>query len=133
MQDFSTRTLLPEKMDEPDVSADETRQALRELEMINRLLGGYHVIFDALRKMDWNHQPLTIMDLGCGGGDLLRAIAIWANKEKKKVNLLGVDRNPVMTDYAEAQSKKFSNIIFKTMNVFDDLLLKEKADITMSS
>ena len=33
MPDFRTRSLLPEKMDAPDVSPHETRQALSELEV----------------------------------------------------------------------------------------------------
>ena len=133
MHDFSIRSSLPEKMDMPEVPVDQTRQALRELEMVNKLLGGYHVILDALNQLKWNDQPYTIMDLGIGGGDMLRAIAQWAEKNKRKVNLIGIDWNPVMTDYAKEHSKEFSNIQFKTMNVFDAQLLNEKADITMNS
>ena len=73
------------------------------------------------------------MDLGSGGGDTLRAIATWADKKNRKLNLIGVDWNPVMTEFATEHSKCFSNITFKTMNVFDDALLNEKADITMNS
>lgn len=133
MPNFSIRTLLPEKMDQPGLAADETRQALREIELINKLLGGYVVIFGALDNLEWNNEPITIMDLGCGGGDMLRAIAKWANDKHRKVNLIGVDWNPVMTDYASEKSKDFPNINFRTMSVFDDELMNEKADITMNS
>lgn len=133
MPDFSIRTLLPEKMDQPGVPVHQTKQALRELEMVNKLLGGYHVILDALNRLEWNDEPVTIMDLGIGGGDMLRSIAVWAEKNKRKVNLIGIDRNPVMTEYATEHSKKFYNIRFITMNVFDEQLLNEKADITMNS
>ena len=133
MPDFSHRTLLPEKMDEPGVSENETRQALSELETINQLLGGYNVVLNALDQIKWNSETMTIMDLGCGGGDMLRAIASQANKKNKQVNLIGVDRNPVMTAYAKDKSSAFPNISFKTLNVFDDSLMNEKADITMNS
>jgi SAM-dependent methyltransferase len=133
MPDFSERTLLPEKMDQPGVSPIETRQALRELETVNRLLGGYSVILEALEKIEWNGHPVTIMDFGSGGGDVLRVIAKWAEKKGRKVRLIGVDWNPVMTEYATEHSKGFSNITFITKNVFDDELLSEKADITMNS
>ncbi len=133
MPDFSVRTLLPEKMDQPGVAPEETRKALRELETVNKLLGGYHVILDALHQLEWNDEPVTIMDLGIGGGDMLRAIAKWSEKNKRKVNLIGVDWNPVMIEYAKNKSQNFSNIKFITMNVFDDKLLNEKADITMNS
>ena len=47
--------------------------------------------------------------------------------------MIGIDMNPVMTEYASTHSKNYSNIHFKTLNVFDDALLNEKADITMNS
>lgn len=133
MPDFSKRSLLPEKMDEPGVSENEIHQALSELETINRLLGGYNVIFNALSQLEWTGQPVSIMDLGCGGGDMLRAIAKWALRNKRKVRLIGVDRNKIMTDFATQHSKEFSNIRFVTLDVFDDALMLEKADITMNS
>ncbi len=129
--DFSVRSTLPEKMDDESVSISEIHQALIELEKINRLLGGYNVVFNALNKIKWPKRLVTIMDLGSGGGDMLRAIAEWAKKNNKQVQLIGVDRNPVMTKFANEKSNEISNIQFITMDVFDDRLLEYKADITM--
>jgi 2-polyprenyl-3-methyl-5-hydroxy-6-metoxy-1,4-benzoquinol methylase len=131
--DFSQRTLLPEKMDQPGVPVHEIHQALRELETINKLLGGYNVIFNALNKVVKRNESVTIMDLGCGGGDLLRAIARWSVRKGVKVKLIGVDWNPVMTDFASENSKDYPEISFKTISIFDDTLKQEKADITMNS
>jgi SAM-dependent methyltransferase len=133
MPDFATRILLPELMDQPEADVMETRHALKEIDRINHLLGGYSVIFDALDKLDWADQTLTIMDLGCGGGDMLRVIADWTLKNKKHVNLIGVDLNPIMTSYAKEQSAVFPNIHFKTMSVLDDRLMYEKADVIINS
>lgn len=133
MPDLSVRSTLPEKMDDAGVASNETRQALRELEVVNELLGGYNVILNALNKLEWPDREVTIMDMGCGGGDILRAIAKWAMRKERKVKLIGVDRNPVMTAYASEKSKDFGNISFRTLSVFDEALMKEHADITMSS
>jgi ubiquinone/menaquinone biosynthesis C-methylase UbiE len=133
MPDFSTRSILLEKMDEPGVPEKEIHQALKELEIINKLLGGYRVILDALHHVQWNDKPLTILDVGCGGGDMLRAIAKWAERKNRKVLLIGVDRNKTMTDYASRQSEAYSNIRFINKDVFNDSLLNEKADIVMNS
>src|SRR5688572_3678487 len=118
MPDFSNRTLLPEKMDQPDASREETLQALKELEIINKLLGGYHVIFDALDKTGWRKKNFSIMDLGCGGGDLLRAIGKKAKQYKLNIQLIGVDRNPLMIEYATRQDDQHIN--YKVMDVFDN-------------
>ncbi len=130
---FKERSQLPEKMDQPDVPVADIHQALRELETINKLLGGYNVIFNALNKIDFSDDVVSILDLGCGGGDILRAVADWAKKKKIKVKLTGIDWNPVMTSFAVANAKDYPEITFKTMSIFDDALLSEEAHITMNT
>lgn len=133
MPDFSARSLSPEKMDDLHVDEGELRKNLDELEIVNRLLGGYRVVFNALEQLHLPDESFTILDLGSGGGDTLRAIAKWADKKNRRVQLTGVDWNPVMTKYAEEKSMGFLNIHFKTMNVFSDELLAENADIVMNN
>ena len=133
MPDFTTRSALPEKMDEEGVPIEDIHQALQELEKINRLLGGYKVIFNALKKIEWPAGVVTIMDLGSGGGDMLRAIADWAVKNNKPVKLVGVDRNPSITAFASESSKNYSNIQYLTLDVFDDGLQQHQAYIIMNS
>lgn len=133
MPDLSLRSTLPEKMDDPAAPQKDVRQALNELETINQWLGGYNVILNALEKISADREPITIMDIGCGGGDVLRSIAQWAKRKALNVKLVGIDWNPLMTSYARERSKGFSNISFKTLSVWDDHLLDERADITMNS
>jgi SAM-dependent methyltransferase len=133
MPDLSTRSRLPEKMDDPSAPQKDVQQALCELEVINNWLGGYKVVLDALEQVSRQKKQLTIMDLGCGGGDGLRAIARWAQQKKIEVSLIGVDWNPLMTAFAQERSKDFKNISYRTLSVWDDELMKEKADITMNS
>jgi SAM-dependent methyltransferase len=133
MTDLAIRSTLPEMMDDPSAPQEQVCRALNELETINRWLGGYNVILDALDKMSAARSPLTIMDIGCGGGDVLRVIAQWAKQRKIDVRLIGIDKNPLMTGYAEERSKDFPNIRYRTLSVWDDRLLGEKADVTMNS
>ena len=127
------RSTIPEEMDQDGVSIEATEQSLSEISTINKWLGGYTVILSALEHIEWPDRTMTIMDLGCGGGDTLRAIAEWAARKKKTVKLIGVDRNPVMTEYAAGLSGQFDNIDYVTLSVFDPALLDIRADITMNS
>jgi 2-polyprenyl-3-methyl-5-hydroxy-6-metoxy-1,4-benzoquinol methylase len=133
MIDLSLRSTLPEKMDDLNAPKTELYQNLRELEVINSLLGGYSVVLGALNSLKLPGKQLGIADLGCGGGDMLRAVAKWAKKKNKEVKLLGVDLNPVMIEYANAVSQNFPNIQYRVANVFDDELLNEKLDIVICS
>jgi len=133
MPDLSKRSQSPEKMDDPSVPEGEVRRALRELELINRWLGGYKVVLGALDRIDWPREPAVIMDLGCGGGDMLRAVSSWADRRQRRVRLIGVDMNPAMTRYAGNKSLKYPAISFRTADVFDDSLMADRPHIAMCS
>jgi SAM-dependent methyltransferase len=50
---------------------------------------------------------MHILDVGCGGGDLLRQIARWARRRNIAVQLTGIDLNPYsVRAAAEASSKE---------------------------
>jgi 2-polyprenyl-3-methyl-5-hydroxy-6-metoxy-1,4-benzoquinol methylase len=130
MPDLSLRSYLPEIMDQPEVSVTETHRALGEIDFINQWLGGYHVLISALARLQWPRRPVTIIDVGSGGGGTLRMLATWARRQNKAVKLIGIDYNPIMTVYATEHSKAYANIRFKTIDVFDPRLMDEQADIT---
>ncbi len=132
MPDFSQRSNQHEIMDDLNTPEKELRINLRELETVNKYLGGYRVIFSAFNKLNINNGT-TIVDIGCGGGDTLRAISKWARKEKKSVRLVGIDWNPVMTRYAAEHSKVYPEITYQTVDIFDDKLQNEHADIVTCS
>ena len=130
-KDFSTRSNEAELMDDLSAPEAELRQNLRELEVVNKLLGGYALILRALENLSWAEGETTITDIGCGGGDMLRAIAGWAKKENYSVQLTGVDYNPVMTAYATEHSEGYNNIHYLTTDVFDAAV--PAADMVMCS
>ncbi|RYE24644.1 MAG: methyltransferase domain-containing protein [Sphingobacteriales bacterium] len=119
-------------MDDPHAPEKELWQNLRELEVINDRLGGYKVILNALSKLKLP-QPMSIIDIGSGGGDTLRSIAKWAKKSRQHVALTGIDLNPVMTKYAEEHSKQYPEINYLTSNIFDSQLDNMHADVVTCS
>jgi 2-polyprenyl-3-methyl-5-hydroxy-6-metoxy-1,4-benzoquinol methylase len=95
--DFSRRVSprdLPELMD-GDCSYEDFRECLRSLEQVNRWLLGYRPTLAWLERLPRDvHRPLHIVDVGSGGGDLLRQIAAWARRRRIEVRLTGIDLNP---------------------------------------
>jgi SAM-dependent methyltransferase len=95
--DFSRRVSpreLPELMD-GDCSYEDFRDCLRSLETVNRWLLGYRPTLVWLKRLLHGlSDPVHIVDVGCGGGDLLRQIAGWARKWGIAVQLTGIDLNP---------------------------------------
>ena len=85
---------LPELMDD-DCSYEDFRGCLRSLEQINRWLLGYRPTLAWLAQLPHGlRDPVHIVDVGSGGGDLLRQIAGWARRRGIAVQLTGIDLNP---------------------------------------
>lgn len=123
-------------MDDLQCRGEVVNQTLRELDFINRWLGGNQVTLSALKKL-WLSIPskkeITIVDLGCGSGEMLRMIAALAAKEKRRVILIGIDANENIIEYARNHSLNFENISFQSINVFSTEFQLLKFDIVLAT
>ncbi len=117
--DFSRRTSprdLPELMD-GDCTYEDFRGCLRSLEQINRWLLGYRPTLAWLNRLPSAlREPVHIVDVGSGGGDLLRQIARWARTRGIAVQLTGIDLNPYAARAAAESTPKELGIAWVTGN-----------------
>lgn len=118
-----------EIMDDLEISGEVVDQTLRELDTINRLLGGNQISISAFKKMAADRKTISFADLGCGGGDIMIAMAKWARKKKIEASFLGIDANQNIVDYARKNSASFPEISYKTVNIFSEEFKREKVDI----
>jgi SAM-dependent methyltransferase len=135
MPDFSARSIDIEIMDDLACEGEVVNQTLRELEIINRLLGGNSVTIDGLSKLigEKKNQKLTIADLGCGSGEMLRLIYHWARKNSIEVELIGYDANPFITQYAINHTPGSYNIKFRAGDIFSEEFAREKFDVIVGT
>jgi len=123
---------LPELMD-GNCSYEEFRGCLRSLEQVNSWLLGYRPTLAWLRRLSHGlRDPVHIVDVGSGGGDLLRQIAGWARRRGIAVQLTGIDLNPYAARAAAESTPKELGI---TCVTGDALLYRPEkpVDIVVSS
>ncbi|WP_263359816.1 methyltransferase domain-containing protein [Acidicapsa ligni] len=115
--DFSRRVSprkLPELMD-GNCSYEDFRDCLRSLEKVNRWLLGYRPTLAWLERLPLERlDPVHIVDVGSGGGDLLRQIAGWAKRRGIAVRLTGIDLNPYAARAAAESTPKELRITWMT-------------------
>ena len=110
---FKQRSYQKELLDETDIPKDLLNQNLKELEFINKYLGGHAISVKGLKKIATDKSKIyTIMDVGCGGGDSLKAIANWSKKEGYNINLNGVDLKEDCITYAKNNCSNYDSINF---------------------
>ncbi|MGJ8761292.1 MAG: methyltransferase domain-containing protein [Polaribacter sp.] len=130
------RTDKEELMDDFSIGGDLLRDTLDKLENINRYLGGNLVTLNSLKKVLKNHpkeQELTIVDIGCGHGDILRDVAKFGRKKGYKMTLLGIDANPTAIAYANELSTAFPELSFKTEDIFSDSFKNRQLDVVLAT
>jgi 2-polyprenyl-3-methyl-5-hydroxy-6-metoxy-1,4-benzoquinol methylase len=107
---------LPELMD-GDRTYEDFRDCLRSLEQINRWLLGYRPTLAWLKRLPHGLRgPLHIVDVGSGGGDLLRQFAGWARRRGIAVRLTGIDLNPYAARAAAESTPREFGITWVTGN-----------------
>lgn len=117
--DWSRRADLAELIDDPSLPADDYAAAMRGLEGVNRLLLANWPTFAFLRRAATGRDRLSVLDVGSGHGDYLRAIARWAKRRGIRVELTGIDLSPSATAAARAVTPPDLGITFVTGDVFD--------------
>ena len=109
MPSFTLRSYKKELLDRDDIPFDHIRRNMQELDFINRHLGGHDITLDGIVALIKDkaifNQQLAVMEIGCGGGDNLRAIKEWAAYIKLPVQLTGIDINEECIAFARQQEK----------------------------
>lgn len=128
------RTLEPEIMDDFDLAGESLREALDKIAAINKWLGGNKLTIESVKKLIKNKhfdKPITIFDVGCGNGDMLRSLAEYGRKEQMKFNLVGIDANAYTIDYAKKLSEEYPEITYLCLDIFSDEFKDLKYDFLL--
>jgi len=118
-----------EIMDDLSISGEVIGQTLRELDIINRRLGGNQISLTAFAKILKNHRIQTVADLGCGGADILMAMARIAKQKNQDIQFTGVDANQHIVEYAKDHTREWENISIIQENILSEAFRRQHFDI----
>lgn len=134
MNKFAARSTAIEIMDDLNCSGEVVNQTLRELEFINRTLGGNAITLNGVRALLKNSsRPVSILDLGCGGGDMLLLLQRKLGRQFPAMMLTGIDANPNIIHYAQQHCQSSHDITFKAINIFSDEFSALSCDIATAT
>jgi 2-polyprenyl-3-methyl-5-hydroxy-6-metoxy-1,4-benzoquinol methylase len=110
-------------MDDPAADLEQLNRTYRQFRTMNRLVAGWRGTYQQrIRPLLSPDEPSTLLDVGCGGGDIARAIAHWAKRDRLRLEVVGIDPdaraiaaardapNPDGVRFAQATSSQFVDV-----------------------
>jgi 2-polyprenyl-3-methyl-5-hydroxy-6-metoxy-1,4-benzoquinol methylase len=134
MIDTSKRTSEPEIMDDFLMEGDDLRITLDEIARINQVLGGNRITIQGIKQLLQSiplDKHISITDLGCGNGDMLRTIADYGRKTGRQLQLTGIDANRFTIAHAITLSGNYSEITYQVRDIFGEDFAKTSYDIVV--
>ena len=122
MIDLSARAAGPEILDGDDVGPEVFTRVMDDLASVSRLLLAHGPTIGFLQRATRTlprGTAISILDVGCGEGDLLRRIRRWSDRRGLDARLTGVDLNPRSAVAARAKTPAAAAIEYVTGDVFD--------------
>jgi len=112
--DFSARSTAPELMDADDLAPDVYAALIADLARVNTVTLARRPTLAWLARATRGQTGFSLVDIGFGHGDMLRAIARWAQARGIEARLVGIDRNPRSAPVARAASDPALGINYVT-------------------
>jgi 2-polyprenyl-3-methyl-5-hydroxy-6-metoxy-1,4-benzoquinol methylase len=81
-----------EQMDDPDCDEAALSRTYAQFRVVNAVVSGWRSTYrEHLRPVLRRDGVTTVLDLGCGGGDVARALLAWAARDGYRVEVTGAD------------------------------------------
>ncbi len=124
-----------ELMDTEPADAATIAACLHDLAAVNRWTLAHGPTLGWLARATRGMRPgdgVSLLDVACGGGDALRAVARWCRRRGLRARLSGVDLNPHCIAAARAATPAALGITFHEADAFA-LDLPDPPDLVLSS
>ncbi|MHA7057446.1 methyltransferase domain-containing protein [Aquimarina sp. M1] len=120
---LSHRSNEEELMDHPEVDSEDLNVALSDISRVNKWLGGNNITIQAVlnqinqKGTTGTTKEWTIIDLGCGDGEMLRQVTDIFRRKKIKAKLIGIDNNHNCIVQANKLSHSYKEIEFYSRDI----------------
>lgn len=115
---ISVRSSAGERMDTDCTDYADYRHCLRDLSRVNVATLTYRPTLAWLKQALQGRTTFSLLDVGCGYGDMLRRIHRWAQRHGLDARLEGIDRHPWSLRAAAEATDQAAGIRYHTGDVF---------------
>lgn len=125
------RSHTKELLDSDAIAFEDIRINMREIDTINKYLGGHKITLDGFKRLLYNKKSIHVCEIGCGDGNNLFVIASWCKKNNVEFFCSGID---IKKECIEAAKNKYQHLNAEWINIdYKKITFSTKPDIIFSS
>jgi len=124
-------TGLREAMDDPACDGERLRATYAQFAVVNRWLAGWRGVFECWLEPR-AHPGATLLDVGCGGGDVARNLATWSAAAGVPLVVTAVDPDARAMAFARGRGP-CKRVRYRRATVEDLLADGERFDFVVSN
>lgn len=116
-------------------SVQEVEATLSEFDAFYTILGGLRFPSGALKRLTRKKadKELSVLEVGCKGGDQLVNIDRWLRKRKFKSTLAGIEPNPLVAEIARRRTASVPECRILVRDILDPKLRDMDPDVVIVS
>ena len=94
-----------EEMDKPDCDLQVLARTYAQFPLVNRVVSRWHSVYQQLIKpLLSSVHSTSLLDIGCGGGDIATSLAKWAARDGLVLSITAIDPDVRAIDFALAHA-----------------------------
>ena len=122
-----------EDMDRSDCDLQRLNRSYARFPVVNGLLSGWHRIYrDRFRPILASTGTASVLDIGCGGGDVARSLAGWAARDGFSLLVTAIDPDQRAYDFA-SRSPAVEGVRFRQAHSAELVAEGSAFDIVLSN
>ena len=125
---------LRELMDDPACDPEALRRTYGQFGLVNAAVAGWRRRYRRnLRPLLSAERATTLLDVGCGAGDIARALARWAARDGRRLDVTAVDPDPRAYAYAVERGGAGPTVSFRCCSSADLVAEGRRFDVVVSN
>jgi 2-polyprenyl-3-methyl-5-hydroxy-6-metoxy-1,4-benzoquinol methylase len=118
-------------MDDPTCDVKMLNATYRHFHVVNQFVAGWHRIYERYLRPHLTSGS-SLLDIGCGGGDVIQKVATWARQDGLELDITGIDPDVRALTYARGRAFP-PNVKFYRASSSDLLQSGERFDVVISN
>ncbi|GMQ80629.1 MAG: class I SAM-dependent methyltransferase [Rhodothermia bacterium] len=123
---------LLEMMEDPDCDEEKLFRTYKQFAYVNRVIAGWRRVYKKWLRPRLLGGPSTLLDIGCGGGDLVSMIAKWARADGLQLDITAIEPNERAIRYLRTQELP-ENISYRRATSSDLVAEGRNFDVVISN